>query len=96
VNQMVDAPNYRWKIQMLVQRLCYRGGLKTGHEQGGANPFSGHVADSDTPTSAREGKEVVIVTADATRWLVEGFRGEVRNREGLRREKGLLDILRTL
>jgi hypothetical protein len=48
------------------------------------------------PQRPADREEVIIVAADATSWLVEGFTGEARNREALRREKRVLNIFRGL
>src|SRR6516164_2891710 len=81
---------------MGLQSLRTHRGLETGHDQSGSDSLTGDIPDCDPPGATAQGKQIVIITANAVGWFVEGFAAQPRYRWNFLRNESLLHVSRDL
>src|SRR5258707_5943833 len=77
---------------MRMQCLRSEGSLETGHDQGRADPLSGHISDCDAPAPLSQKQKVVVIASDVVGGPVKRFARQAGNRQVLRRETRLVHI----
>src|SRR5215831_4142198 len=65
--------NQRRGVGMGLQGLCTHRRPKAGHDQGSSDSLPGDISNSDSPCATAQGKEIVIIAANAVGRLVESF-----------------------
>src|SRR3974377_434102 len=96
MNQAVHMVNQCRGVGMGLQGLRTHRGVEAGHDQGSSDSLPGDVPNCDPPCATAQGKEIVIIAANAMGRLVESLATQAWYRRNFLWNESLLHVSRDL